>query len=112
MLTRASERHLRDMTVEVFMRHLEERRILCDDESAQIPLQYVPVFIGIFVVLIGLFIALVNTGQGLMWMGAGFVIGGFGGSLTFQSRLLALSGLGGMVLIVIGALFDQISRSL
>ena len=78
------------------------------DVAGQIPLQFIPVIIGILLVLIGLLVASRNTGQGLIWIGAGFVVGGFGGSLAFQSRALAISGLGGMVLIVIGALFDRL----
>lgn len=76
--------------------------------TGQVPLQFIPVFVGIILVLIGLLVVSRNTGQGLIWIGSGFVVGGFGGSLAFRSRALAISGLGGMVLIVIGALFDQL----
>ena len=79
------------------------------DRCGQIPYLALPMLIGLMVLLIGLSIVGSDLGVGLIWIGAGLALGGFGGYMTMNHPILAISGTGGIVLIVLGALIDKLS---
>ncbi len=65
---------------------------------------FIPIIAGLILIVIGLNVASGGcVAQGLMWIGAGIAIGGFGGVLAIKIPHVAIGGAGGLVLIVIGA---------
>ena len=68
---------------------------------------------GLLLFLLGLLIAVLGgTAAGLMVMGGGLVVSGIGGSVSLTVRYTIISGSSGVVLILVGAFFDYISKSI
>jgi hypothetical protein len=78
------------------------------DLDGQLPYTDLPMLVGLMVILIGLSMVGTYLGTGLIWIGAGLAVGGYGGYVTLHHPIMAISGTGGIVLIVLGALIDKL----
>jgi hypothetical protein len=61
------------------------------------------VMIGIILIVVGAVVATSSCGwNGLIWMGAGCILGGFGGTAVVGWKSLYVGGSAGFVLVVLG----------
>ncbi len=87
--------------------HQNEAANLSAQASLIALLPFIPFLAGLVLVVIGLNVASGGcAARGLMWIGAGIAVGGFGGVLTVKTPYIAIGGAGGLVLILIGALLQ------
>jgi hypothetical protein len=68
------------------------------------------VVIGIAFILYGLTAASGCVGDELMWIGAGIVIGDFGGFVIVKHPAVLIGGGGGLVVLIVGAAFRALLR--
>ena len=84
-------------------------RMLGRNVKGQIGVMQVPMLVGLIIVVIGLGMVGTHLGTGLIWIGAGLAIGGFGGYATLHHPIFAISGAGGIVVIILGALIERLT---
>ena len=67
-------------------------------------LAFLPFIVALVMVIIGIQSASGGcAATGLMWIGGGIALGGFGGTLTVRTPYIAIGGAGGLVLLLVGA---------
>ncbi len=83
-----------------------------DEEGAGL-LSLLPIIlivIGVAFILYGLTAASGCVGDELMWIGAGIVIGDFGGFVLVKSPSILVGGGGGLVVLIVGAALRALLR--
>jgi hypothetical protein len=61
------------------------------------------VLVGIILIVVGAVVATSSCGSsGLIWMGAGCILGGFGGTAVVGWKSLYVGGSAGLILVVLG----------
>lgn len=67
-------------------------------------LSIILIVVGVVMILIGVSTAQSGcVGSGLMWIGGGVIVGGFGGFVTVQNPYVLISGGAGFVIVLVGA---------
>jgi hypothetical protein len=66
------------------------------------------VLVGLAIIIIGLAIVNSDIGHGLIWIGTGAMVGGFGGYAFLKHPLFIVEGSSGVVLVLVGALIESV----